>query len=532
MDRSYELNTFNPPAELPADTLHSLPANLSAATNPTVRADDRVVHVLNRLGFGPRPGDIQNVQGMGVQRYIQQQLNPQSIPLPSWIQQGLANAKTLNKSPYALYQRNHPRNVRLQEIKKAEKKQGVQKQGKLTKEQQKAQKQNQVKAVLARAATESRDEKRMIQEQVQLPLMEAANARLLRAINSPRQLEEVMVNFWFNHFNVSKKKGYGRIWTGLFDERAIRPNAMGSFRELLGATAHHPAMLFYLDNFRSKAGAINENYARELLELHTLGVEGGYTQKDIQEVARVFTGWRYTPLENDAPPPLANGKYQDFFFDAKAHDSGSKTILGQTISGSGQNEGEQVLDLLAKHPSTAKHIAFKLSQYFVADVPPPSVVSKLASAFQSSNGNITTVLSTLFSSAEFWDARYFKQKFKTPYEYLISAYRVTGQTAVDTRKLEGMLDQLGMSLYGCETPDGYKNTQTAWLSPEAMMRRISFATTIANGELGGDSKPANPNQISQALGYSLSGQTLTVLKSSPAPLQATAILGSPEMMMR
>lgn len=206
--------------------------------------------------------------------------------------------------------------------------------------------------------------------------------------------------------------------------------------------------------------------------------------------------------------------------------------MGHTFAGGGKSEGEQVLDLLAKHPSTAKHIAFKLSQYFVADDPPSSLVSKVTQSFQSSNGNIATVLTTLFSSSEFWDSRYFNQKFKTPYEYLISSYRATGQTAVDTRKIEGMLQQLGMPLYGCETPDGYKNTQAAWLSPEAIMRRISFATTIANGALGGNSKPANPNQLTQTLGYALSGQTLTVLKNSPAPLQASAILGSPEMMMR
>ena len=308
---------------------------------------------------------------------------------------------------------------------------------------------------------------------------------------------------------------------------------MGSFRELLGATAHHPVMMYYLDNFRSKANAINENYARELLELHTLGVDGGYTLKDIQEVARVFTGWKYTPLGNKAPRPrTGTSKYQDFFFDQKSHDFGSKTILGQTFTGSGKQEGDEVLDLLAKHPSTAKHIAFKLSQYFVADAPPQSLVAKLTKSFQSSNGNITTVLTTLFSSSEFWDSRYFNQKFKTPYEYLISSYRATGQSTVDTRKIEGMLQQLGMPLYGCETPDGYKNTQAAWLSPEAMMRRISFAKTIAHGALGGNSKPANPNQLAQTLGYALSRQTLTVLQKSLPSLQATAILGSPEMMKR
>ena len=206
LDRSDDLSIFNPPDEVSMEGLESLPDNLSAATTPSVRADERVVHVLNRLGFGPRPGDIQNVQAMGIQRYVQQQLNPKSIPMPNWIEQGLAQAKTLNKSPYALYQRNHPRNVRLQQLRKEEKR-GFQKQGKLSKEQRKSQKKALVKRVLAKAAQENRAEKQKIQEQVQLPLVEAANARLIRAINSPRQLEEVMVNFWFKPFQCQQTQG-------------------------------------------------------------------------------------------------------------------------------------------------------------------------------------------------------------------------------------------------------------------------------------------------------------------------------------
>ena len=531
MASSADFNKFHPPTNT-ENRLDSLPDHLSAATSGSFRGDARTLHVLNRLGFGPRPGDIAILQRMGIEKYIQQQLNPKSIAMPGWITQGLANSRTLNKGAYALYQRNNPRNVRLQQLRKEERRGFKRKNGKLTKEQRQAQRKAQLKMVLNSRAKENRAEQKKIQEQVQLPIMEASNARLIRAINSPRQLEEVMVNFWFNHFNVSKRKGFVRTWAGIYDEQAIRPYVLGSFRDLLGSTAHHPAMLFYLDNFRSKANAINENYARELLELHTLGVDGGYTLKDIQEVARVFTGWKFTPLKDGPRPQRNNSKYRDFFFDKSVHDFGTKTVLGQTIRGSGEQEGEQVLDLLARHPSTAKYIGFKLAQYFVADEPPSSLVNSLAQRFQSSQGNITAVLSTLFSSSEFWDQRYFTQKFKTPYEYLVSVYRATGQSNIDTRKFLGMLEQLGMPLYGCETPDGYENVRSAWLSPEGMMRRLSLATSIANGNAQANQRIINPNQLAQTLGFSFSGQTLSVLKNSPPNLQASGILGSPEMMMR
>ena len=506
-----------------------------ASSNASISVDPKILHVLNRLGFGPRPGDIQAIQSMGLQRYIQQQLNPNTIGMPGWVNQTLQNSRTLNQGAYALYQRNHPRNVRLQQLRKQEK-QGFKKKGNKGKVSQKQNRKAMVKEVLRRRSQENRSEQRRIQQQVQRPFNEASNARLIRAINSPRQLNEVMVNFWYNHFNVSRTKGFGRIWAGIFDEQAIRPHAMGSFRELLGAVAHHPAMMFYLDNFRSRADAINENYARELLELHTLGVDGGYTLKDIQEVARVFTGWKYRPLGPDSNAAKrarkSPSKYKDFFFDPTVHDNGSKTILGRTFQGAGELEGELVLDFLSQHPSTAKHIAFKLAQYFVADSPPQSLINAVASAFQSSKGNIQTVLGTLFSSSEFWDSQYFAQKFKTPYEYLVSSYRATGQTIIDSRKFVGMLQQLGMPLYGCETPDGYANTQDTWLSPEAMMRRLSLARAIGTNSVGEQKGQINPNQLAQTIGYPFSGQTMSVVRNSPPQLQATAILGSPEMMMR
>ncbi|WP_201277514.1 DUF1800 family protein, partial [Lyngbya confervoides] len=478
-------------------------------------------------GLGPSPWDLQRLESMGLDRYIQQQLNPQSLRNPPWLDQKLQQFSTLRQSAYQIYQTAHPRQVRLARL-SAQPRQQAQ-----TSEDRKAQRQAKVKQVLQNRAMETPAQQRAIEAQVMRPLNEAIEARILRAINSPRQLEEVMVHFWFNHFNVSSRKNFSRMWVGIYEESALRPYALGSFRQMLGATAHHPAMLYYLDNWRSKAAALNENYARELLELHTLGVDGGYSQKDVMEVARVFTGWRYVDMnpQRQARVGQTLPQYPDFLFDERVHDSGSKTVLGQTIRGSGLAEGEQVLDLLANHPATARHLSYKLAQYFVADDPPASLVNNLAQVFQSSQGNIKAVLTQLFASAEFWDARYQGQKFKTPYEYILSAARALGDRQVNSLQMAGMMRQLGMPLYGCETPDGYKNTQAAWLSPEAMMRRLSLANSLARSgpEGGGSSRTA---QLEQVVGQMLSARTRTVLQSSPASLRAAAILGSPEMMMR
>ena len=343
-----------------------------------------------------------------------------------------------------------------------------------------------------------------------------------------------MVDFWFNHFNIFARKGLVRIWLGNYDQQAIRSNVFGNFRDLLGATASHPAMLFYLDNWlntspnsrgvRGRFKGLNENYARELMELHTLGVDGGYTQEDVISLARILTGWGIS----------RNGRRGDgsgFYFDANRHDFSDKVFLGKTIKGSGKDEVEEALDILATHPATARHISYKLAQYFVSDRPPQDLVDSLAKDFLATGGNITAVLNTLFTSKEFLDPQYYGNKFKTPYQYIISIYRSSDTKEPNLRAMYGMLRQLGMPLYGCSTPNGYQNTRNAWLGPDAMMRRISFATAVARGHFN-KQKPVDRALLLATLGNNFSARTLNVLNNSKPNLQAPLILGSPEMMSR
>jgi uncharacterized protein (DUF1800 family) len=342
---------------------------------------------------------------------------------------------------------------------------------------------------------------------------EAAEARLLRAIESPRQLEEVMVDFWYNHFNVFAGKGQDRALVASYERDAIRPFVFASFRQMLGATAHHPAMLFYLDNWVSKAGGLNENYARELMELHTLGVDGGYSQKDVTELARMLTGWTYR----------ARGDAR-FVFDPRRHDHGAKSWLGKPVAARGAAEGEYALDVLAAHPATARHVSRKLAQYFVADQPPAALVERMAQTWSASNGDLRAVLRTLFASAEFMDQQYAGAKYKTPYQYVVSASRAAALPVAEPKPLVGILSRLGMPLYGCQTPDGYKNTQDAWLNPDGLGRRISYALTLSSS--------ADADTVQEALGASVSKRTAAIVADSNERLRAAMLLASPDFMQR
>ena len=458
----------------------------------------KTIHVLNRLSFGPRPGDIERVKSIGINNYIQSQLRPETIRKPQQLTNQLSKLTTLYLNPVELFQEYGPLPKKEQE--------------QLTQEQKQAR------------------NKRM-----RKILNEARKANLLRAISSNRQLQEVMINFWFNHFNISVTKGRPvRLWIGTYERDAIRPYALGNFRDLLSATAHHPAMLFYLDNWlntapgspgvRGRFKGLNENYARELMELHTMGVNGGYKQEDIITLARIFTGWGIQRRTGDG---------SGFVFNLNRHDNRDKIFLGVPIKGGGIEEGKKALDILAKHPSTARFISYKLAQYFVADQPPETLVNKLAKRFQETNGNIRYVLETLFNSSEFWNEKYYGSKFKTPYQYIISAARATGTDKPRFGRINGMLSQLGMPLYRCATPDGYKNTKEAWLNSDAIMRRTSFATTISGGHLNqGKPKPINHQQLRATLGNNFSAQTQAVISNNSDNLQAALILGSPEMMER
>ncbi len=325
----------------------------------------------------------------------------------------------------------------------------------------------------------------------------AIESRLFRAMESPRQLEEVMVDFWFNHFNVYQAKQFVRVLVGHYEHHAIRPHAMGRFRDLLGATAHHPAMLFYLDNSSSvgpqaeaRGRGLNENYARELMELHTLGVDGGYSQQDVTQLARMLTGWTFIPPAGglrgtvlSMAMPAQTGA-PGFWFNARLHDNAEKTWMGHRVAARGQAEGEFALDVLARHPATARHIAFKLAQYFVSDQPPTALVERLAGVFLAEDGQIVPVLRALFASDAFWAAAHVGAKFKTPYQYVLSTLRAGGYGASNGLPIAANLGVQGMPLYGCQTPDGYKNTESAWLSADAMSKRLDFAAQVANGRVG------------------------------------------------
>jgi len=403
------------------------------------------------------------------------------------------------------------------------------------------------------------------------PLQELQEQKLLRAAYSERQLQEVLADFWFNHFNVDARKGQVRFMLTEYEREAIRPHVLGTFRELLGATAKSSAMLFYLDNFQSvdpeaamnrgrQPGAgqnrpgrgrgfviqmpqrpqqppqaqnaprgLNENYARELMELHTLGVDGGYTQKDVTEVARAFTGWS---IDN----PRMGGGFQ---FNARMHDDREKTILGHKIKGGGLEDGEHVLDILAAHPSTARFISTKLARRFVSDVPPQALVDRLAKRFSETKGDLREVMRTLLTSPEFRSAGAYRAKVKTPLEFVVSAVRATGADVVSARPLVNALQQLGMPLYQCQPPTGYKDTAEAWTNTGALVTRMNFAMNLGtNRQLG-----MGPNQL-RALG---SGDTLlqSVLHGEAAettratvaraqtPQQVLALaLGSPEFQRR
>ncbi|MES3023670.1 MAG: DUF1800 domain-containing protein [Pseudomonadota bacterium] len=452
----------------------ALPAHAAAPS-----AEQQALHVLNRIAYGPTPGDVARVQQMGVKRYIDAQLEPAALAYPAPLVDRLAALELANLSAGdALAQFNElRRDVREEEP-------GA----------------KQRRAAGYRAM-----------------VLEADEARLLRAVHSPRQLEEVMVDFWYNHFNVFSGKGSARAMVASYERDAIRPYVFGKFRTLLGASAKHPAMLVYLDNQLSRSGALNENYARELMELHTLGVDGGYKQKDVTELARMLTGWSF------APRALMR-KDEGFRFDAQRHDQGTKTWLGSAVAQRGQGEGEFALDVLARHPSTARHISYKLAQYFVQDEPPTALVARMAGTWQASDGDIRAVLRTLLASDEFLAPASIGAKFKTPYQYVVSAARASGAPLGNVGQLVQSLTQLGMPLYGCTTPDGYKNTEAAWLNPGALTRRIVFATA-AGARL-------DAAQLDVALGAAISPRTRAQVAANPEPLRAAMLLGSPDFMQR
>jgi uncharacterized protein (DUF1800 family) len=353
-------------------------------------------------------------------------------------------------------------------------------------------------------------------------IAELQASRILRAVYSERQLQEVMVDFWTNHFNVFAGKGADRWLLPAYDRDTIRPHALGKFSALLQATAQSPAMLFYLDNFQSvspntmqrlrapqqQRRGINENYARELMELHTLGVDGGYTQKDVQEVARCFTGWTiFQPRGGGAAVNAMMGEAGrrnagTFFFNSRAHDDGEKIVLGQKIpAGGGMKDGLTVLDILARHPSTAKFIATKLVRHFVADNPPPALVDRVAKTFTKTNGDIRETLKAIFFSDEFNSTEAYRAKIKRPFELVISAIRTLGADTNGGPGTHQWLARMGEPLYGFQTPNGYSDTADSWVNTGGLLERMNFGLALAGNRVPGtqvDLSKLTANETSQA----------------------------------
>jgi uncharacterized protein (DUF1800 family) len=452
--------------------------------------EKQAVHVLNRLAYGPSPADLHWVERVGPSAWIEGQLHPQTIN-DAAVDQKLAAFRTLTEDTPTL-EREYP------PLKQLAKTLGVQ---------------------LADEADRRAFRKQIAPEHQPAFLdQELAAARLVRAVESKRQLQEVLFDFWFNHFNVSAAKGPERWLLTSYERDAIRPHLFGHFRELLGAVAHHPAMLFYLDNWRSSreraqgstppgSGALrprnaglNENYARELMELHTLGVDGGYTQQDVHEVARCFTGW-------SIDKPRQRGT---FVFRRGTHDPEEKVVLGTRIpAGGGEQDGEAVLDLLARSPATARFLSRKLCQKFVSDRPSAALVDRVAKVYLDTDGDLTAVYRAIFTSPEFWSAAAFQTKTKTPLELAASSVRALGGEASPDVALARQVARLGEPLYRAEPPTGYPEIGTPWINAGALVGRINFGFALAAGRIAGtrvqlpEVTAGDPRQAVQELALSL-----------------------------
>ncbi len=454
---------------------------------------EKVLQALNRLGFGPRPGDVERVLEMGLSRWIESQLNPEAVSDPL-LAAKLENLPTLAMSSQEIFD-VYEKPVR------------------------EARRQRKLLAASAGAgeAASATEETRAAEERDRIPpqkrprrvIEELSTARVLRAVYSERQLNEVLVDFWMNHFNVYAAKGLDRVFITSFERDAVRPRIWGRFEDLLLATAKSPAMLFYLDNaqsvadpehrpgrtaletgsrepdgmgavssppLRGRKGGLNENYARELMELHTLGVDGGYTQKDVTDLARVLTGWS---LERDGG---------GFLFRARAHDAGAKTVLGQTFPpGGGAEEGEEMIRRLARHPATALHIARKLACRLVTDDPSPALIDRVAKRFLATDGNLRETVRALIESPEFFDRASYRSKVKSPFEYVVSAIRAMGGETNGGLPLLRQIAQMGEPLYLCQPPTGYSDAASAWVNTGSLVSRLNFALSLSANKLPGTS---------------------------------------------
>ena len=506
--------------------------SVGASKKSLLTPEQQIAHVLSRLTFGARPGDFEKVRSMGVDAFIAQQLDPDSIDNSDVIAR-LRKLPTLGMATPVIIEQytppkpapspspvvTKPENPTAQSPNLAT--QDAAKMAAMPNEMQAASKKESASTTSApqqatqAAAPQASPKPTPPPRNPQMVVTELQRAKLLRAVYSDRQLYELMVDFWENHFSIFANKDDDRYLLTGFDRETIRPFAMGRFRDLLGATAHSPAMLYYLDNWRSSVprpypakgdkpagvdGGFNENYARELMELHTLGVDGGYTQKDVQEVARCFSGWT---IEK----PNGEGL---FVYRPGLHDDGEKVVLGHKIlAGGGIADGERVLDILATQPATARFIATKLARRFISDDPPPGVIDRAAAVFLKTDGSIRETLRAIVTAPEFFAPAAYRAKVRSPFELVAATLRSMNAETDADRPVLDLIARMGQPLFGRITPDGYSDRAEQWLSSGAMIVRLNFAaavaanrikgTTINFSKLVGDTNESNKQAVAAQL---------------------------------
>ncbi len=578
-------------------------ASASKPFQTKLNKEQQALHVADRLTFGARPADVEHVRKIGVETWIDEQLHPERIPENPVLAAKLAELKSIHMPAPELFRAYPPPQVIRQMangdlpedpiLRYAVQQAAARSQAKENPEEKTtaAPPQEEVRKRLLEvltpaeirtlragtpqqkreflaalpddkadrlllampapmrrgltpvASTAMRRKIIRLNNPQQVIAFDLNEAKLQRAIYSNHQLEELLVDFWYNHFNVFFDKGADRHLVPSYEREAIRPHVLGKFKDLLAATAHHPAMLFYLDNWQSvapganrrvKTRGLNENYARELMELHTLGVDGGYTQKDVTEVARCLTGWTIRDPRRSA----------EFFYNDRVHDKGEKTVLGVTIpAGGGQSDGDKVLDLVAHHPSTAKFISRKLAMRFVADDPPQELIDHMAKTFRDTDGDIRAVLRTMFLSREFLSAGAYRAKVKTPFEMVASAARAVNADVDFAGVLAQQLAQLGQPLYRKMEPTGYPAANSEWVNSAALLGRMNFGLSLAQNKFVG-AKASIPSEATQAeleksiVPSGLSAATRESIgkalqQGDPKPeLVAGLLLGSPEFQRR
>jgi uncharacterized protein (DUF1800 family) len=398
---------------------------------PVETGPKTITHALNRLGFGPRPGDVRRILTQGLTGWVSEQLAPGT---DSSVESRLSGFSTLNLT---------------------------------------------VPQVISGNSTDSTLVTRVSSEMM--------SAKTIRGVHSTYQLREVLVDFWFNHLNVYLQDDFLRLSTAAYERDAIRPFVLGKFKDLLRATANHPAMMFYLDNYLSTVSVfnqqgvllrgLNENYGRELLELHTVGVDAGYTQSDVYQAAQCFTGWGIDNINT-------SGLFQ---YRPQNHVTTAKQVFGLNVpAGGGKSDGDLLIDYVAAHPLTARRLSYRLAERFVSDLPPATLVDRCATTYQQTDGDIKSVLETLVSGPEFWDDAYGRSdRLKTPVEFVFSALRAIDAQVSTADSLRNHLTNMGMPLYQCIPPTGYSNRGADWLNPTSQLTRINFALDLAAGRITG-----------------------------------------------